>query len=65
MKYFLKTKEDQPGQEIFRPEHYRIPSGEEVEIDKPTYDAHNDRDVFESRTESGTKSESTSEESEE
>lgn len=64
MKYFLGVSEDDPGQEIFRPNHYKIGSGEEVEVDKTTYDAHNDRDVFDSRTEQE-KSSTDSEESEE
>lgn len=52
MKYFLKVPEDGRGQEIFRPSKYRIEPGEEVEVDKSTYDAHQGRDCFESRTES-------------
>lgn len=52
MKYFLKVPEDGRGQEIFRPKHYKIDAGEEVEVDKTTYDAHNDRNCFETRTES-------------
>lgn len=65
MKYFLKVKEGGSGQEIFRPEHHKIEAGEEVEVSKSTYDAHHDRDVFESRTETEEKSSKDSEESEE
>lgn len=56
MKYFLKVPEDEQGQHIYRPEEYQIESGEEVEVDKATYDAHHDRDVFESSTDSKEKS---------
>jgi ribosome maturation factor RimP len=65
MKYYLEVPEDTPGQEIFRPEHYKIESGERVEVDKNTYDSHHDRDVFVSDTENEKAEDSTNETTEE
>ena len=65
MKYYLSVPEDGRGQEIFRPKHYKIEAGEEVEVDKSTYDEHHDRDCFEARTETGSDASVKEEKSEE
>lgn len=64
MRYFISVPEDGRGQEIFRPNHYKIDAGEEVEVDKSTYDQHYKRDCFEARTESETSEESSKPEEE-
>ena len=58
MRYYLSVPEDGRGQEVFRPKHYQIDAGEEVEVDKATYDEHHDRDCFEARTDSETSEQS-------